>query len=159
MIFAMEIRHATADDLDAVHRIHGSAVRQGSGDAYAPEAIEAWASAFNRERWPEKVEEDEVFVVEDDAGQVRGFVSLNPHTSEVDSVYVDPAVAGQGIGGQMMDHILAVAREHQLESLWLDASQNAVPFYEKQGWVETDRCTRCRNGIDIECIRMGRPVG
>jgi len=154
----MEIRPATPDDLDAAHRIHGSAVRQGSGDAYSPEATEAWASAFNRDRCSEKVDEDEVFVAEDTAGEVRGFVSLNLHTFEVDSVYVDPAVAGQGVGRDLMAYILTVAREHQLERLWLDASQNAVPFYEKQGWVETDRCTRCRDGIDIECIRMDRRV-
>lgn len=152
------IRRARAEDLEACHRIHGAAVRAGTREAYSQEATEAWASAFNRDTFPEKVEEDEVFVVENDERRVLGFVSLKVATFEVDSVYVDPAAAGRGIGTELLHHIMDVARQHHLHTLWLDASKNAVPFYEKRGWVETDRCTRVRDGVEIPCVRMERPV-
>lgn len=155
---SLEFRRAVPSDVDSIERIQVDAIRHGTGDHYQPEAIEAWAGAFNRDGFAEKVEDDEVWVAED-GGRTVGYASLDPSTYEIDSVYVAPEAAGRGIGRALMEHILEVARDHRLENVWLDASVNAIPFYERMGFVVTgEDGSRTRCGVTIRCTRMARLV-
>jgi GNAT superfamily N-acetyltransferase len=45
-----------------------------------------------------------------------------------------PAYRGQGIGTQLMTHVLAWAREQDLESLIVWPSAASVRFYERAGF-------------------------
>jgi len=153
----LEFRRAIAEDVDTVQRLQVDAIRHGTGDVYEPEAVEAWAGAFNRDGFAEKVEKQEVWIAEE-SGRTVGYVSLDPATYEVDSVYVAPESAGRGIGARLMKHILDIAREHRLENVWLDASKNAIPFYEGLGFVATQEVVRKPGGVAVRCTRMGRLV-
>jgi putative acetyltransferase len=154
----LDLRPAVAEDVDVVERIQVDAIRHGTGDHYEADAVEAWAGAFNRDGFAEKVHRDEVWIVED-GGRVVGYVSLAPSTFEIDSVYVAPEAAGRGVGRVLMEHILDVAREHRLETVWLDASSNAIPFYQRMGFVVTgEDGSRTRCGVTIRCTRMARLV-
>lgn len=153
----LDFRPATAEDVDAVERLQVDAIRLGTGEHYEAEAREAWAGAFNREGFAEKVEKHDVWIAEVE-GQIRGYVSLDPATQEVDSVYVAPEAAGQGIGRSLMEHILDVAREHRLANVWLDASTNSIPFYKSLGFVATEEVVRRPGGVAVCCTRMGRLV-
>lgn len=155
---AIEFREAVAEDVDAIERLQRDAIRHGTGDHYEAEAIEAWAGAFNRDGFAGKVEKSEVWVAEDE-GRTVGYVSLDPSTFEVDSVYVAPESAGRGIGRALVEHILEVAREHRLQNVWLDASLNSIPFYERMGFVVTgEDGSRTRCGVTIRCTRMARLI-
>ncbi len=154
---APDFRRATAQDLDAVHRLQVDAIRHGTGGEYDSAAVEAWAGAFNREGFAEKVERHEVWIAEVRSRMV-GYVSFDPATFEIDSVYVAPEAAGAGIGRAMMEHILNVAREHRIENVWLDASRNAVPFYERLGFVTMEEVVRKPCGVSVRCTRMARLV-
>jgi ribosomal protein S18 acetylase RimI-like enzyme len=153
-----EFRAAVAADVDAIERIQLDAIRHGTAGHYDADAIEAWAGAFNRDGFVEKVDRDEVWIAED-AGTAVGYVSLVPATLEIDSVYVAPESAGRGIGGALIEHILNVAREHELKSVWLDASTNAIPFYQRMEFAVTgEDGSRTRCGVTIRCTRMARAV-
>ena len=52
----------------------------------------------------------------------------------VTNVYTRPAYRGQGIGTQLMIHVLQWAREHDLESLIVWPSETSVGFYERAGF-------------------------
>ena len=52
----------------------------------------------------------------------------------VTNVYTRPAYRGQGIGTQLMTHVLQWAREHDLESLIVWPSETSVGFYERAGF-------------------------
>jgi len=52
----------------------------------------------------------------------------------VTNVYTRPAHRGQGIGTQLMTHVLAWARELDLESLIVWPSETSVGFYERAGF-------------------------
>ena len=153
----LEFRRADPDDLDVVHRLQVDAIRHGAAAHYDDDALEAWIGAFNREAFAENVERREVWIAEE-AGRTLGYASLDPATFEVDSIYVAPEAAGRGVGSALMEHILDVAREHRLENVWLDASLNAVPFYERMGFVATGDGSRTRGGVTIRCTRMARLV-
>lgn len=42
----------------------------------------------------------------------------------------------QGIGGSMLDFVLALARKNNYKNLFLNAQLSALPFYRKFGFVE-----------------------
>jgi GNAT superfamily N-acetyltransferase len=52
----------------------------------------------------------------------------------VTNVYTRPAYRGQGIGTQLMAHMLQWAREQDLESLIVWPSETSVRFYERAGF-------------------------
>jgi ribosomal protein S18 acetylase RimI-like enzyme len=52
----------------------------------------------------------------------------------VTNVYTRPAYRGQGIGTRLMTHVLAWAREQDLESLIVWPSEASVGFYERAGF-------------------------
>ena len=53
---------------------------------------------------------------------------------DVTNVYTRPAYRGQGIGTQLMTHVLGWAREQDLESLIVWPSETSVHFYERAGF-------------------------
>jgi GNAT superfamily N-acetyltransferase len=55
----------------------------------------------------------------------------------VTNVYTRPAYRGQGIGTQLMTHVLAWAREQDLESLIVWPSETSIRFYERAGFQGT----------------------
>jgi ribosomal protein S18 acetylase RimI-like enzyme len=59
---------------------------------------------------------------------------LNDVLGYVTNVYTRPAYRGQGIGTQLMTHVLAWAREQDLESLIVWPSETSVGFYERAGF-------------------------
>jgi GNAT superfamily N-acetyltransferase len=52
----------------------------------------------------------------------------------VTNVYTRPAYRGQGIGTRLMTHVLAWAREYDMESLIVWPSEASVRFYERAGF-------------------------
>lgn len=55
---------------------------------------------------------------------------------EVVNVYTLPDYRRQGIAGQMMDAIIAIAKERGLDQLRLNASQAGRGVYEQKGFVD-----------------------
>ena len=49
------------------------------------------------------------------------------------SVFVAPEERGQGIGSTLVKHVMAEAKKHGINKLYL-FTPDQVPFYEKLGW-------------------------
>lgn len=56
----------------------------------------------------------------------------------VQSVYVEPAARGAGIGRAIVEHLIAFARDAQLISLMLHPSDGARPLYAALGFQAAD---------------------
>lgn len=52
----------------------------------------------------------------------------------VDSLYVAPEFAGQGVGGGLLDVFEELMRDRGFHSFHLEASQNARDFYHRRGY-------------------------
>lgn len=86
----------------------------------------------------------DLWVATDAAGTVQGFLGMGE--TEIDSLFVDPAVHGRGYGSALVAHAL-----HLVPQATVDASEQApqaVAFYERRGFVRTGRS---------ETDPMGRP--
>ena len=88
-------------------------------------------------------------------GMLLGYAVLDAETGEVDAVFVDPAAHGQGVGRALLAALEAMARERDVEKLFLSASLNAVAFYERAGFrALRERLYPHRSGIMIRAVLM-----
>ncbi len=148
------VRKAKPEDVQQVHEVHSAAIRTGASGTYEPEVVEVWANAFNPENFPANIERMELFVAELEGGRIAAFLAFDLNTTEIDSVYVAPWGGGLGLGSFLLGFAEERGRLAGLETMWLDASLNAVGFYEKYGWIEVKRHARVRKGVEIPVVRM-----
>ncbi|SDX83031.1 GNAT family N-acetyltransferase [Hymenobacter psychrophilus] len=73
-----------------------------------------------------------------DAVQAIGVGRLHaaaPGQGQLRFMAVAPAWQGRGVGRQLLDHLEAAAARQQLREIILHARAEAVPFYERAGYV------------------------
>lgn len=131
----MRIRRATTADGGPIWAVHTRAIRHGCATHYPPSDIAAWSGRMTPAAYAEPLLTRSMFVAEDDDGRVTGFAQLDPGAGIVEGVYVDPDFARRGIGRALMAAITREAQRLGHERLVLDASLNAVAFYEALGFA------------------------
>lgn len=152
------IRRATPEDNDAIGRVHVRAIKRLCVHHYAPHEIAAWAGPRKPAHYIEAIRQKEFYVAEETSAVV-GFSMLNPADGEVEAVYVAPEAAGRGIGLQLLRVLEERAGTRGLRALHLNASLNAIPFYERAGY-ERQKLTKHRlaSGVEIACVLMTKEL-
>jgi len=74
-----------------------------------------------------------------------GFASLKG-ADHIDMLYVHPAAAGQGVASMLVEALEKLAGGRGAKSLTVDASDNALEFFSKRGYVPKQRNTVTVNG-------------
>ena len=150
----LKIRRARQEDCHSIGSVHAAAVRGIRTALYTPEEIQAWAVPKNPSSYEESIRIKEFFVAED-VGVIVGFGVLNQESAEVEAVYVSPEADRRGIGLEVLRKLEERASDLGLQLLRLNASLNAVPFYEKAGYVAQERSKyRLLTGVEIACVPM-----
>jgi len=127
------IRRARPDDGSAIEAIHAAAVRAGYRACYAPADVDAWIAGMATWRVGVDPARRDVLVAEE-GGRIAGFAALDATAGEVTAVYVDPAAWRRGVGRGLLAAVETIARLRGVAPASLDASLNAVAFYEAAGW-------------------------
>ena len=154
----LKIRRARQEDCSSIGSVHAAAVRGIRTALYTPEEIQAWAVPRNPESYEESIRSKEFFVAED-GGAIFGFGVLNQESAEVEAVYVAPGAGRRGIGIEILRKLEERASALGLSVLRLNASLNAVPFYEKAGYVAQKQSKyRLLTGIEIACVPMVKAI-
>lgn len=124
-----------------------------------PRALEIWRAAVDathgfltpqdRAEIDVMVERDhlpnvDLWVATDDEHRVQGFLGMGG--TEIDSLFVDPAMHGRGYGSALVSHALSLAPDATVDAS--EQAPQAVAFYERRGFVRTGRS---------ETDPMGRP--
>ncbi|MGH9967560.1 MAG: GNAT family N-acetyltransferase [Pyrinomonadaceae bacterium] len=150
----LNIRRAREEDCQSLGSVHAAAVRGIRTALYTTEEIQAWAVPRKPESYEESIRSKEFFVAEE-GGVIVGFGVLNQESAEVEAVYVSPQAARRGIGLEVLRKLEERARALGLGVLRLNASLNAVPFYERAGYVAQERSSyRLATGVVIACVPM-----
>lgn len=150
----LKIRRARQEDCHSIGSVHSAAVRGIPPAHYTPEEIQAWAVPRKPASYEESIRSKEFFVAED-GGAIVGFGVLNKEIGEVEAVYVSPDAGRRGIGLEVLRKLEERARALGLSVLRLNASLNAVPFYQKAGYVAQERSKyRLLTGVEIACVPM-----
>ncbi|HEY4618950.1 MAG TPA: GNAT family N-acetyltransferase [Flavobacterium sp.] len=85
-----------------------------------------------------------------DTLKIIGYFKLNTsdlasypasHCTEIDKLYLLKGYAGKGIGNTIMEFIISLSEKQQCPVLWLKVMESspAKYFYEKQGFLQTDK--------------------
>jgi putative acetyltransferase len=152
------VRRAGEEDCEGIWRVHTRAIRGIANSYYTPEEIESWASPRQPEHYVEPVRNKEFYVAEED-GDVIGFGALDHKQKEIEAVYVSPEAARRGVGKAILRRLEERARELGIESLKMDASLNAVPFYKSAGYESQKETThRLASGVEIGCVLMTKEL-
>lgn len=147
------IRKAVRGDARAIWDIRRAAIRQGSRGHYPPETVETWAGGDYLESYPDKVSDSHYVATCD--GIIVGAGAIELQSGEITAMCVHPEHMGRGIGARIMRHLEVLAKEAGLESVSLDASLNAAPFYRACGFRgEATSTYKSPRGYSLDCIPM-----
>lgn len=147
-------RAATGADLAALWELRTRAVRASCASHYPPDVIETWCATPPPAALPERVRAGGAVVAEEN-GQLLGYAILNQDTGEVDAAFVEPAHQGRGIALGLLRALESMARARGLARMFLSASLNAVPFYERAGFRPVrEEMYAHRSGIGIRSVFM-----
>jgi putative acetyltransferase len=101
-----------------------------------------------RQRWRDELAPTSMITVAESAGQLVGFVTVDPTTMYLDQIVVAPEAWGSQTAGVL------IAEAKRLSPAGLDLAVNAdnaraLRFYEKQGFVVTGADINARSGAPI----------
>ena len=125
-----EIRRATAGDAEAVYEIVLRALRETNARDYPASVIDRLVLTLPK-GVASTLEEWHAYVAVVD-GRIVGTGSLNSNT--VRAVFVHPDYQGRGIGTKLMDAVENAAKVQSVNTLSVQSSITAQPFYVKRGF-------------------------
>ena len=139
-------------------------IREGS-PADVPRALEIWRAAvdathgfltpedrgeIDRMVTDQFLPRAELWLAEDHDGQVLGFLVMEGE--EIDALFVDPAMHGQGYGTALVEHALTLSPHATVEAS--EQASNALPFYKARGFVPIGRSETDPQGRPYPLVRL-----
>jgi putative acetyltransferase len=151
----VHIRRYREEEETALFEIYYSAIHLIASRDYTPEQVEAWAPrSLDPELWRRKIRDINPFVAEAD-GQLVGYADLQAN-GYIDHFFVSGAHPREGIGAQLMRHLLKEGQRFDLVELTSDVSRTAQPFYEGFGFHVVEQRSRELRGVLIPNAFMRR---
>jgi ribosomal protein S18 acetylase RimI-like enzyme/ribosomal protein S27AE len=141
----MDIRQATADDIDEIRRVARESLAESYGHALdhalIDSVVERWYDSEDLTK--DLADDDTYFVVAEDAGELTGFVqsyvvSRREVIGEIDWLHVAPDYRGRGIGAELLESLegeLLGAGVERLEGSVLVANEMGTGFYDDHGFT------------------------
>ena len=139
------LRPYLASDAPMLAQIFVAAIQELTGDDYSEAQQEAWAMAAEDEDEFGKKLAGELTLIATMQNSPVGFASLKGNEA-IDMLYVHPSVAGQGVGAMLIDALEKLAAARGAKSLSVDASDTALEFFRKRGYVARRRNSVPRHG-------------
>ena len=132
-------------DTPLLAAIFVAAIQELTGDDYNEAQQEAWALAAEDESAFGKKLAGELTLIATLQNSPVGFASLKG-ADHIEMLYVHPSVAGQGVASMLCDALEKLAGARGAKSLSVDASDSAVEFFRKRGFVASQRNSVTVNG-------------
>jgi putative acetyltransferase len=139
----LSMRPMLPADAPLVAEIFRASIAELTSDDYSEAQQEAWASAAEDEAAFSKKLTGQLTLLATLEGSPVGFISLAGNDT-LDMLYVHPAATGHGAGAMLADAIERLAASRGSATLKVDASDNALEFFKKRGYVAQQRSTVLR---------------
>jgi len=132
------LRPLLLSDTPLLAEIFRASIAELTTDDYSEAQQAAWmASAGDEAAFGARLAGELTLVATIDGAAV-GFAALKG-ADVIDMLYVHPAVAGQGIGAQLCDALEKLAAARGATKLTADASDTALGFFTRRGFVPQQR--------------------
>lgn len=138
------LRPFLLSDTPLLAEIFRASIAELTSDDYTEAQQAAWMASAGDEAAFGKRLTGELTLVATIEGAAVGFAALTGG-NVIDMLYVDPAVAGRGIGAQLCDAIERLAAARGATTLIADASDTALGFFTRRGFLPQRRNSVSRN--------------
>ena len=145
-------------DTPVLAAIFAASIEQLTGDDYSEAQQEAWAGAVEDEERFGKRLASELTLVATLQNSPVGFAALKG-ADHIDMLYVHPGAVGQGVAAMLCDALEKLAGGRGARKLTVDASDNALEFFVKRGYVAMQRNTVTINGEWLANTTMQKTLG
>lgn len=150
----MYIRPFTPTDAEALASLYHAAVHEVGVRDYSPAQAAVWSPrprsvALYIERAATRI----VLVAVGDDGQPIGYGDLEPD-GHIDHLYCRPDHIGTGVGSALCSALEEAARAHNIDFLFVEASEAARRLLERKGYHVEDRHDFEIDGVAIHNYRM-----
>jgi len=126
-----KIRPAHIDDVPAISAVCLAAFNEAVAPSLGAAGIATFGSVAAADAFAVRLQGDNHILVAEQDGRVVGVIELK-EGRHLAMLFVDPACQGQGIGHALFEAVLPQLRAPVLT---VRASLNAVPVYERYGFV------------------------
>ena len=138
------LRPFLATDTPMLAAIFAASVQELTGDDYSEPQQEAWAAVAEDEEFGRRLAADLTLIATLQNSPV-GFASLRGK-DHIRMLYVHPSVAGQGVASMLVEALEKLAGGRGAKNLTVDASDTALDFFKKRGYVARQRNSVTVNG-------------
>lgn len=151
----LSIRACSAADVPKLAEVFLRAVHETAAASYDEAQRHAWAPKDNDlEPWRARLAEQQIWLAEI-GGQIAGFIGMKPQ--HVEMLFTHPAYARRGVASALYRH--ALKQVPTASRCTTDASLEARPFFERQGWrVQREEVVE-RNGVKLRRFHMQLAAG
>jgi len=125
-------------DTPVLAEIFRQSIAELTAEDYSEAQQEAWAARAEDETAFGKKLGGQLTLIATLEGSPVGFASLAGQDT-IDMLYVHPAVAGQGVAAMLVDALEKLAGARGATRLKVDASDSALGFFRKRGYVAQQR--------------------
>ncbi|WP_049998585.1 GNAT family N-acetyltransferase [Halococcus sediminicola] len=131
----VRIRHGREGDSAGISKAHVASIQGIEGAAYSEEELALWAAGASSATYAIN-DPKVVFLIAEANDEIVGLAEASFEGVELNKLYVDPTYQNQGIATMLSDEIDTRVRSHGIDSLYVEASMNATPFYERIGYEQ-----------------------
>jgi GNAT superfamily N-acetyltransferase len=161
---AIALRRIGIDDHNQVRHVHMRAIRVHCADALNDAELAACLDFMGSADYSDHLLAEEVHGAFVD-GQLVGTASWlanggDGETARIGSVFVDPMLARLGIGSRLLAEVEIRAARSGFDQLGASTTMNAVPFFERHGYVEASRGVKAFGPecwLPVAFLRKGAP--
>ncbi|MET0605148.1 MAG: GNAT family N-acetyltransferase [Beijerinckiaceae bacterium] len=139
------LRPFLPSDASTVAAIFRASIEELTGDDYSEAQREAWMSAADDEAAFAKRVAQHLTLLATVDGDPAAFASLKG-ADHVEFLYVHPEHVGEGLATMLIDALEKLAMNRGAKKLTTDASDTALGFFQKRGFVMKQRNSVHRNG-------------
>lgn len=133
------LRPFLASDLPILSAIFSASIEGIAIEDYSDAQIAAWSAQADEQAFAARLADQLTLIATLEHSPV-GFASLRGN-DVIDMLYVHPGAARQGIATLLVDALEKLAAARGAARLSVDASDTALPLFEKRGYVAWRRNT------------------
>jgi putative acetyltransferase len=155
----IDIRRYRAGDEAAMAQLYFDAARTLGRRHYSQQQVEAWAPAPADPAAVRARAQDgrTTLVAVNIAGEVVAYGDLEAD-GHVDHLYCRPDAAGAGVASRLLDALVERAVAAEIRRLYVEASELALPLFERKGFRLIGRRDFEQGGVAIHNYAMERII-
>lgn len=155
MLERTRFREALPRDASDQAEVFYHAIMEGAANHYTLAQREAWASALPRtaEAWMARQTIHSTLVAECD-GHCIGFCERDLPAGRIETLYVWPSVARQGVGSRLLSLSIEALRDAGHGEAMIEASLVLAPSLTGRGWATLGEEWSERQGERLPRVRM-----